>query len=318
MKKRGMSDIFKYILVLVAGISILIFFVSFGVNVSKTLKGVTASDTRETLNDFFNALSTASNLYTPADINSEVYINYPGCGYMAMNIEGTESDAIKYSHIIFSQYKLNKKLQIRTLEWKYPFSAANFFYLVDPSTKIFLVGNSKLVDEMQKDLIKSGVEKTNAASQAFMKEQAGRHKNVIFVFFGGQAAQADIANVKVRSIQANNCEEKDEEEECRGIVNFGDKQAFFAGKAMLYGAIFADDSKNYECGFNMAIKRLKLVSEVYNKKRLLLSRLKPECGKYGFSADIDSSSLESMHSSMLGLKQSNKELGGEDECTKLF
>ena len=316
--KKGMSEIFKYILVLVAGITILMFFISFGVNVSKTLKGVTASDVRETLNDYFNALSSAENLVTTADINSKAYVNYPGCGYIGINIDGTESSSVEYNHIIFSPSILNKKLYVWTLEWKYPFNAANFFYLIDPSTKIFFVGNDKAIDGIMKGMDnRFGVEKKALISQDFIKEQSSRYKNVIIVFFGQPAIQSGLANVKTRSIQAISCNEKDDDEECRGTVDFNGKQMFFAGKAMLYGAIFADDLKNYECGFNLAAKRLKLVSSVYDKKRLLLSRLRPECGKYSFGMNFDATSLEAMHSSMLGLKQSNKELSG-DECTKLF
>ena len=67
----------------------------------------------------------------------------------------------------------------------------------------------------------------------------------------------------------------------------------------------------------MAVKKLKLVSEIYDKKRLLLARLKPDCGKYAFSVNIDASNSNLMYNSMNGLIENNKVLVGGN-CAKLF
>src|SRR3989344_1868160 len=71
MRKRGMSDVFKYILVLIGGIALLIFFISFGLKGAKLIKNVNAIEMSETLNDYFNAMNPSENLVTNAEINSK-------------------------------------------------------------------------------------------------------------------------------------------------------------------------------------------------------------------------------------------------------
>ena len=326
-----MSDVFKYIFVLIAGIIILVFFVSFAFKQTILFESVTATEVRETLNDYFNALSGADNLVTSAKINSNAIMNSPSCGNMQVSMKNGKSNVADYSNIIFSPRALNKDISIWTRKWFYPFGVANFFYLKDKDTKIFLIGSSKIVNELAGVKKPDGngyeatenidsrfnVEKKTSVSADFIKEQARSYKNVIFVFFDQELMAADLKNVDVSSIKSEKCEAEEDDENCRGYVKFRDKEMFFAGKAMLYGAIFAADSQNYECGFNAAVKRLGIVSNVYDKKRLMLSRLKPECGKYNFNMGIDASSLNAMHNGMKGLIESNNALAG-GECAKLF
>ncbi|MBS3095698.1 hypothetical protein J4231_03385 [Candidatus Woesearchaeota archaeon] len=330
MRKRGMSDVFKYILVLIGGIALLIFFISFGLKGAKLIKNVNAIEMSETLNDYFNAMNPSENLVTNAEINSKIAMNFPECGYISVSTDGQNiENSARYSHIIFSPGVLSGNTNIWVREWKYPFRIANFFYLTPRNMKIYLVGNSNLVNELSCNVNNANprqaavscpsnaiderfnVEKITSADTNFIRE----HGNSMFVFFNSQAPVA--GNAKVKSIKAENCEDKDDDDECKGIVNFGDRQMFFVGKAMLYGAIFSEDSKNYECGFEMAMERLKLVSGVYNEKRLMMTKLRPNCGRYSFSTSIDTSSLMSMHNTMKGLKESNNNLAGV-ECGKLF
>jgi len=332
MKKKGMSDVFRYILVLVAGVIVLLFFVRFAFQQVFLIESVNAVDIRETLNDYFNALSTVDeDMFTTAKINSKVNINYPSCGDIGVKLKEGKSDSVRYSHIIFSPNMLDKEINVWAKKWSYPFDVDAFFYLLDRDTKIFLVGNSRLVNELigvrradgsccaGSEYIDSrfNAEKRAAVDANFIEEQAREYDNVIFVFFDQEMINANLGNVKERKINAADCEDEKDDEKCRGSINFGDKQAFFAGKAMLYGAIFAGDSKNYECGFDMAVKKLKLVSEIYDKKRLLLARLKPDCGKYAFSVNIDASNSNLMYNSMNGLIENNKVLVGGN-CAKLF
>lgn len=324
MGKKGMSEVFKYILVLAAGITLLIFFIKFGVGLRDVFKTSTSIEIRETLNDYFNALSSSSNLVTdqPLYIGTDVFINKPSCGNIQTVVEMKGAMPADYNHIIFSPSMLSKKMFVWAKEWNYPFKATNFFYLASPDTKIYFVGNSKLVNELYNGTIdkRFNIEKKDSINTAFINDKAKKYKKIIVIFFNNQAPlRTNLDNVRTRSIAAEDCsiEESTDEGDCRGYVNFGDKQYFFAGKAMLYGAIFAEDSDNYECGFNMAIERLKIVSEIYDKKKMILSRLKPNCGKYNFNVELQTSSLPAMHNSMISMKKLNNELGSI-ECERLF
>ena len=333
IKKKGTSEAFKYLLVLFAGITILIFFIRFAWQASGLIRDVKAVDIRETLNDYFNALSSAEDLVTTANINSRVYVNQPDCGKISIGIRRTISNAAEYSHIIFSPAILNERMFVWTKEWNYPFRVGNFFYLISPDTKIFLVGNSKLIDELTGIRKANGaccensnyidprfkVEKKYSVDANFIRDKAKEYNKIIFVFFGEQATTVTgIENARLRSINAIDCEDEKDEEECRGTISFGNnKQSFFAGRPMLYAAIFSEDYQNYECGFGMAKKRLKLVSDIYNGKKMMLERLMPSCSKYGFSIEANYNSLESMYGNMKSLRQSNYDIGGV-ECAKVF
>src|SRR3989344_2527074 len=138
MKKGEISFAFKYILVLVAGSIILLFFVRFAFMHAKTSENIGSVKGVTSLNDNLDAFAISPNADTTINLGYDADFKFD-CG----NIVAGNSQPIRSNKIIFSPKELKgKQIDAWTLAWRFPFKVGNFYYLNNDKNKIYVGGNN--------------------------------------------------------------------------------------------------------------------------------------------------------------------------------
>lgn len=325
MNKKGeMSDMFKYILVAVAGIAFLIFLVIFAAGIADLGAQVGSVETRETLNDYFTALSTVEFISTPGNlkIDTTMLFHTPVCGQLSVQQNEGGGDPASYEHIIYAPGKLEgKTMEVWSYSWFYPYRVVNFFYLTNRQTKIVLAGDDQLIDELMKEIPPNmNIVKGSATNLgAYAGDAQGFELFKLVVIGNAQpSVQGNMELIAVNPTSASCLETTDgsERHTCTGQVKFPDGDASFYGKAMLYGAIFSTSKAHYDCNFAQAAQQLQLVSQIYDEKQQILRRENQACTKYNLNFGY-SATGSGWSSSADALFKANEGLGGRT-CAFIF
>lgn len=221
---------FYWIFVAVAGITIFIFLVSFGLKFKELQEEKTAVKVLNQLDETFSSLQgsqfkTSSNFQIPVPLTIQ-------CDTLSIRGKSKKTD-----NLIFSPKVLQGNVLIGFNPYKMPFKIANFYYIIkegDTYSFVYDKSNEKEVRDIGKNFksyFPDNVEITD------------NPKNKITVYF----KQDNNADVYVDS----------------GKVFYKDgKSLDYYNEAMLYGAIISKD----KCLFEKADEEKKKVVEVYKNK----------------------------------------------------
>lgn len=356
MKRGAVQPLFKYLFVVIAGAIILLFFINLVADQIEFSSKISSTESAKSLDNSLDAFSVSEDSDRTVDLARDAVLNIDYDTECNGFITIENSVPVRESKVIFAPKSLRGNiLYAWTQAWKYPYKAINFFYLSNPRSKYYLIGDDPLAEELYGILNQAGncCENFEYIPKRFNfgkvrdvseinAEESSKFDFVKLVFINKPSQQVS-ADFRVKSLEINyiSCLEAGNDEECHGTVKFDDG-AFrkFMGKPMLYGAIFSDNSISYDCAVKNALDRLDKVSALYIGKATSMANLKAgicddtiiKTSKYlnlagllsqnsgfrGLIRAFDSTSLEAIHDSMLAIRDyNNQELGGRD-CAVLF
>ncbi len=256
MKKAIMIS-FKFILSMIIGALILIFFIFFAfqhISSSEKTSAVEIVNYLDLKLDILSnslSASTQFNLPDKKDINffcNKIYIDYK---------KGTYSTTT--DKIIASPSRLKQKdLQIYTKSWFFPFKVTNFYYISNKNIN-FYIEDLNLLSKIPKIFNTYQIQEINKNADKNIVVFSSQPRNL-------QELLED--NIKVLHILNDN-----------QITFYPEsKTTSYLGEEMLLLAIFSSNYYEYECLKQKAIQRLDLISSIYRQKSLLLkTKAKQEC-----------------------------------------
>ncbi len=321
-KKGELSEVFRYILVAVAGIILLTGLVYFARGLLVTGENLSATETRETLNDYFTTLATTEYIEAPEDlkIDTTLYFNSPSCQQLRVQQGNAQSSPAGYSHIVYAPEKLTgRSLHVWSASWYMPFRVTNFFYLTNPKIKTVLVGDDALITEILAELPDSmNIEKGSSTNIADYTD-LGKNYELVHIIVFGNAAPIKQNNVILTSVQVagTSCKKTPDGTDrytCNGVVRFPDGDSPFSGKAMLYGTFFVSTKATYDCNTAAATAKLQSIAALYSQKQQTLKQKLSSCEKFNLDFNYGTTGWSAKATS---LDSQNKQLGGRD-CDYVF
>jgi len=231
---------FNWIFVIIAGAIILTFFVSFALKY-KSLQDEKLSV--ELLINFDNALtnlqSTTFTVFDTIEAPKEIEIT---CS--KFRIENREYDNDK---LIFSPKNLKDKIYIYYRQFNFPFKIGNFYYIISPGNKFFLVHNDQKSREYAQALIDDLPDKFKQN----VLSVSSRQPNGKNVFINSNANANDVNIILQDKIS----------------IYYNNKLYNDVNHELVYGAIFSDD---FDCVYNKLKQNIDDVILSYPNKLILL------------------------------------------------
>ncbi|MDD5253495.1 MAG: hypothetical protein PHG05_00115 [Candidatus Nanoarchaeia archaeon] len=272
-KKGDISPVFKYIFIGIIGVILLTFFVRFAFKQVETSDKITEFTETRTLEDMLISFSISGETTIPANFYTKDKISLDpfNCDSLIVG-----NNRLKTSKIIFAPKELNSEFYIWGTDWKYPYRIGNIFYLADKETLFVLVGGSlaenlKGVKDPKTGRVNEGsipdvfsVEYKKSVDSNYLTQVLEDYSRVrvIFIDTSNTLKNLENENLEVVEIKTKDCESENDME-CRGALLQGNKQYFFFGKPLLYGAIF---SSNYKCSYERAVEKFNVINKVYSGK----------------------------------------------------
>lgn len=258
MDKRGLSQVFKYILVALAGAVILIFFINFAYQQISLKEDLNSAVFSRLLNSNFDSFSISSNADKTIDLGREVELHFNeisnsfSCGKVGVD----NVQPISNNNIIFAPRDVNTdKLNLWTARWSMPFAVVNFFYVLGDDTRLNIVGTNPFAKELRGDL--NNVE--------FIPKRFFTNADNVKTIYVQQASRnVGVNEVLIYGFQ--DCEEEKDNHLCRGRAKFSNGDKIFLGKEMMYAAMFSNSLEDYQCGVNRGFVKLTKIVELYQSK----------------------------------------------------
>ena len=232
---------FNWIFILVAGAILLIFFVSFAfkykaLQEEKLNIEILVNLDRSLTNLQSSPFTTIDEIKLPVELEVS-------CNNLIVNDK-------KYvnNNFLFSPNKLKNKMLILYKQFSMPFKITEFYYLISPDKKFFLVYNpgNSLAEQYIDNLIKDLPEKFKA--NVVKATNAGNGKNIYFYNANVNATKIIVMQNKVNIITSLNTYEDVNEE-------------------LIYAAVFSD---NFDCNYNKLNKKANNIAKLYYEKAVLL------------------------------------------------
>lgn len=247
-QRKGLEMTFNWIFSIIIGAIILTFFVYFAVQNTDLFGNLTANRVALELDNAFSGFQTTV-VETNLEFNKPIKLEFK-CENIADDVRETilindKGKSILRDKIVFAPTNIeDTKFLLFTSEWKVPYKVANFIFLTSPKEKYkfeYLPENFELPNFL--GLSENG-------------------KNVKFI------TDTNPCSIDSNKIIINYG--KDEYDEYYGwICTPNSSQPYgFYGKAMIYAAIFSDD---FDCLYDLMIKKLNLVSSLYKEKAIIIN-----------------------------------------------
>src|SRR3989338_2830940 len=301
IKKRGAIEVqFNWIFVLVAGAIILLFFITVSQKAAKSSKVRIADDI---LDQFSLAISgakvstgTANLIETPkmgfefsCDSSS---CNQFGCtsGYTVRGT-GIEGRQTKIHPVFAPNIVKGNYIVTWIVDWNIPYRIGNFVYVTSPEVKYYLVideniqGSKEFILELNRTLPDKEL-RTGEATRTLLNKEIVYAKDLnrivyqnnyktIFVYYEGDIYTLH-SSFKGTDNQHISIKPKKEGIDGYGVIEFmkppytSRTRAFYAGRASLFGAIFAEDADYYDCNMKKAMLMYNIIGRVYSEKARIL------------------------------------------------
>lgn len=310
-----MSSVFKYILIAIVGVVVLLFFISFAFRHADTEEAISAIVIAQTIDDTFEAFTISPNLATEINLNREVELNVE-CNKISLK----NQRQVDMPRVIFSPRTLKgNKIITFTQSWDFPFKITNFYYLTNLRTKTYLVYDSQtqefveainetIPSKMRVEMLHFSSLGTQVSSQ-----NTQNYDLIKLAFFS-----TDTSSPRNQKIKRIKLEPKEQ-----GKVIFLDeqnKQEEYISKEMLIGAIFSEDYESYKCSKDKAMEKLGIISDLYIGKTDLLSKKKTMCTKFDDLIRLlkDLKNPSPSTSTLSNLISANRDLAGDRNCVSIF
>ena len=332
-KKGDFSPVFKYIFALIAGVMFLSFFVGFAINHKNQQSTI---DTGRIVFGFDDLMT----LFSASTDSSMVYPEQGFPSVVNLKIaQGKISSGTVISRpttkIVFTQEELKaKQFFIWTKRWQMPFTIENFFYLADGRVPIYIVYDSGS-EEIAKELTdkysgfpstfkadKIAVETMNTNTANALRAKLKDYAKIKFIVLSKKKPTlTGFTAAEIRTIKPIEGEEGTNWD--YGTIEFKNGKSVYLGRAMLIGAIMAEDKEAYDYSKEQAIEKLGIMSTLYQKKAEILERTCP--GQYVVIAtalktlaqqDPAEGELESFNEKIKSLEDANNNF--ESGCPEVF
>jgi len=276
MIKKGVSTFpFLLIFVLIAGAVILMFFLGFGKDIFSFSKFKTQAEVSGILEKQLDAFMYGNDIKKQIILpkkpkpNIDIFCNNKK-RELIINFNEAKNPTQK---LIFAPKKLtNNIVSLWTLSWDFPFKIDNIYYLADKETFFYFDEPPQSPHDI---FIKSRIIKDEFPKQPYFNKLSSiptitNRGKYILIFFNKHKAdnyarkykKKNNVNVIYLDIKNNDKDTKIylyEKGSQKPPINF-------LGNPMIYAAIFARNYTEYKCIENIAIQRLKMISEIYKAK----------------------------------------------------
>ncbi len=311
MKNKKAFEIqFNWIFVLVAGAAILAFFTVILVKHRASLESSSRATVIKSIESIITGASISKDTTNTIDIPSldiEVSCN-------KFSLGGASK---QYQNLILFAPNLikGKKLLTQTMALSAPYKSTNLLYITSPDVRYIIIGDTPLAREINKSMPPSlKKEFYGAAPAAFQNKN---NYNARFIIFDGTDLSsidlsnfAKMQNSDVTALKVSgNSETGTIEFYEKGAASFGASKgaSTYIRKASLLGAVYSDNPESYECSMKNALKRLKLVNEVYIDRTVKLKneasfRGQTECADLYGNALVQLSAIDSASSKFTAAK----------------
>lgn len=367
ISKKGAIEVqFNWVMILVMGALILIIFFSVAQRQKNTSEQRISDKSLSQLNIVLAgskvSADTANIITVPKNeiqfsCDSKTCTDY-GC-LSNFKIKGMNQAGKSYNvNPVFSPNSLKgEAVTLWALDWSIPYRISNLVYVTNPEARHIIVynqgiqGSEEAAIELNKTLPESiysvsGRRAFNIEMIELSKLKQIRNKNNLksnFIVVNGANGVGDIdvsflkSDVKVMNIELTSDE---------GIDGYGSVQFFeldkatkkynskiqmpFLGRASLFGAIFSEDSSNYECNMRKALNSGKIITDLtIDRINKLIPLSTPLCQSYYTAAkdiltNIDTSlsqfnleGFSSLHNYRKELESINLNLQ-KQSCTTVY
>ena len=214
-------------------------------------------------------------------------VEYSCSGYSVGNLNPAQ-EGISFSPGLIKGFKVT----VWSKDWSLPYRISNMLFVTSPNIKYVLVGNSQLAKEMNKSLPPNFLSKGNTKQALLTKEMQTDTNQIVndgnyrirLIFFNhdpvGTEGLLNINIMEDSEVSAVNIvgNSLDSYGELRFYQKKSDRwslpkgTSYYLGRESLYGALFTDDYKSYDCNMRRAFKRMAFVSEIYIKRAAMLQQ----------------------------------------------
>ena len=263
MRKRGAIEIqFNWILILVVGAAIIAMvtvFISKQQGISTISTDILAASSLDAIFHGYGGIGVSGVIWLP---KSKVSFN---CN--SFSIDGISKQIGTLS--LFSPYSLETdKLNILSFGWDMPYRITNFVYTTSPDVRYIFIGNSDFAREVFEKV------RGKIRADGFTNLQAVEDENdaiVRLIFFGKDPEMPESLKTGENTVTSL----KVEGDKNRGIIEFFDLvdgkfesrgKSYYVKEASLLGAVFSDNEGIYKCNMEKGFNKLKIISQIYNKK----------------------------------------------------
>ena len=232
---------FNWIFVIIAGAIILAFFVNFGLKYQSLQQEKLSVELLINLdNALFNLQSSSFDIIDVVDIPKDLEIT---CNNFKIGNRNYTNDKI-----IFSPKNLKDKIYIYYKPFNFPFKAENFYYIVSPKDRFYLIANDQSSREFAQNLINDLPERFR--QNVFIETTRQFTEKNIFI-----NSAANINDIKV-TIQNDKIS-----------INYNNKVYDDVNKELVYGALFGE---NFDCNYEKLKSRMDKTILSYQGKLILL------------------------------------------------
>lgn len=232
---------FNWIFIIIAGAIILTFFVNFGLRYKSLQDEKLSIELLINLdNALFNLQASPFNTFDVVNIPKDLEIT---CNNFKIGNRNYSNDKL-----IFSPKHLKDKIYIYYKPFNFPFKIENFYYIISPDDKFYLIASDQKSREFAQSLINDllGGFRQNIAIES-TRQATGKN---IFI-----NTAANINDVKI-ILQDNKIS-----------INYNNKLYEDLNQELVYGVIFSD---NFDCVYNKLKPSLEKTISSYQSKLILL------------------------------------------------
>lgn len=288
-KKGVISLQFNWILVLIIGGLILIFFIS----IVQKQRQISEENIAGTIQIDLQAILSSSHVST--ETASIIEVPKKDINFNCEGLKVGNQFPAKFPYTFGPNLLKSDRntISVFASDWSVPYRVTNFLYITSPDIR-YIVDNSdtELAQALDKILppqyiVKDGKSKlfmTREISSISSLSSKNNYKVRIIYFDSpidpSMAALADQFNIKPKDVSVlfiqPSCSLTAEEKlDCDGSLVFYNldstgaldrQEAKYIGRASLLAAIFSENSEIYSCGMENAFERLRMVTSVYQSK----------------------------------------------------
>ncbi|MBI4439388.1 hypothetical protein HY638_00280 [Candidatus Woesearchaeota archaeon] len=282
MKKGDVTIQFNWILVLIAGAVILVFFAGVIRFASKSSEDKTNLVVLNALGSISSSIKSGQNLDKPIESIPEAEIKYecvaPSCS-CSLGIGGRALD-LDPTLIVFAPSRMETPtLLAKSLSWESPFWVANFLYITSTSIRYVFVydGSSLELKELIMENLPSRLKKEEIDVADAEKFKGKNDKGVKVVFIGVEPADDFASALKSMSDEDVNAVKISGNDRSGSVSYYQKKEdswepanegVQYIGLPSLIGSIFIDESgseetSNFECVERKSFETLKYVDNAH-------------------------------------------------------
>jgi len=287
MEKRGAVEIqFNWVFVLIAGALILVFFVSI-VNVQRRAADRNlAFDILSKMDLIMSGALTVSKAGQIFDM-PRAQIDFECNRITLYGVSRQFQDKVVFSPNVLK----GRRLIVQSLDFNVPFKVSNFLYLTTSDVRYIFVGDDDFTRNLFENFPQNATKEIVSSNEISNLQDKNNYK-IRFVFV---SPTNDIENIvlpqfiknmkddAVSAVKIDKERVKFYKKKNNGFVSTPEDEFSYLHtdtNAMIYGAIFSENSEIFKCAVDKAFKRLKYVALVYAEKE---EKLKDEVSQIGRS-----------------------------------